>query len=143
MEIIKSYKDLENEIDIWKTRIETYKAEIRALKQLARIDGPGELSGIDYSAPRVQGSAQLAFEDYIARVRRLESHIYLHEETIENMKKYKEAMEEKIKQLEGIDSKVAYLRDIKGYTLIEISEELGYSHQYIKEVSARNKRAYF
>jgi hypothetical protein len=31
------------------------------------------------------------------------------------------------------------MRDIKGKSLKKIADELGYSYQYIKEISARNK----
>ena len=52
-------------------------------------------------------------------------------------------MKEKIKKLEGIDYKVVYLRDIEGKSLVEIADELGYSYDYIKEISARNKKTHY
>lgn len=142
MEIIKSYKDLCEEIEIWKWRVEAYKAEIKALKKLAKVYGPSDVKGIDYSQPKVQNTNQIGFEEFLERLYKLEHHIYIHEEAIKNMEKCRKNMEERIKKLEGIDQKVVYMRDIEGKKLMDIAEELGYSYQYIKEVSARNKNTY-
>lgn len=143
MEFIKSYKDLCEEIEIWKERVKAYEAEIEALKKLAKIYGPGEVKGLDYSQPKGEGVNQIGFEEFLERLQKLESHIYIHLEAIENMEKHKKNIEERIKKLNGIDYKVVYMRDIEGKSLVEIAEELGYSYDYIKEVSARNKRTHF
>lgn len=143
MDIIKSYKDLCNEIEAWKYRVEAYKAEIKALKKMAKIYGPGEVRGVDYSQPSVQESGQLAFEEYLIRLQKLESHIYLHEEAIKKMIESKENIEKCIEKLEGLDKKVVYMRDLENKSLVDISNELGYSYDYIKEISARNKRTYY
>ncbi|GFN35800.1 RNA polymerase sigma factor sigma-70 region 4 domain-containing protein [Tepidimicrobium xylanilyticum] len=143
MDTIKSYKDLCEEIEIWKWRVEAYKAEIKALKKLAKVYGPSDITGIDYSQPKVQSTNQIGFEEFLERLHKLENHIYIHEEAIRNMEKCRRKMEERIKRLEGIDKKVVYMRDIEGKTLVEIADKLGYSYDYIKEVSARNKRTHY
>lgn len=142
MDTIKSYKDLCREIEIWKTRVEAYKAEIKALKKLAKVYGPGDVKGIDYSQPKVQNTNQIGFEEFIIRLQKLENHIYIHEEAIGNMIKAKEKIEEHLENLEGIDQKVVYMRDIEGKKLMDIAEQLGYSYDYIKEISARNKKTH-
>lgn len=142
MDTIKSYKDLCREIEIWKTRVEAYKAEIKALKKLAKVYGPGGVKGIDYRQPKVQSTNQIGFEEFVKRLQKLENHIFIHEEAIESMIKAKAKIEEHLKNLEGIDQQVVYMRDIEGKKLMDIAEELGYSYQYIKEVSARNKTTY-
>lgn len=143
MDVVKSYKDLCEEIEIWKWRVEAYKAEIKALMKLAKVYGPSDIKGIDYSQPKVQNISQIGFEEFLERLYKLEHHIYMHEEAIKNMEKCRKNMEERIKKLEGIDYKVVYMRDIEGKALKEIAEELGYSYQYIKEISARNKRTHY
>lgn len=143
MEPIKSYKDLCTEIEIWKERVKAYEAEIKALKKLAKVYGPSDISAIDYSQPKVQGTKQIGFEEFLERLQKLEKHIYIHLEAIENMERSRRRMEERIKQLKGIDQRVVYLRDIEGKSLKEIAEELGYSYDYIKEISARNKRTHY
>ena len=143
MEAIKSYKDLCTEIEIWKERVKAYKAEIKALKKLAKVYGPSEVRGIDYTQPRVQNTNQIGFEEFLERLYKLEYHIYIHEEAIESMIKAKAKIEEHLKSLEGIDQQVVYMRDIEGKKLMDIAEELGYSYQYIKEISARNKKTHY
>ena len=139
MGIIKSYKELCSEIEMWKWRIEAYKAEIKALKKMANIYGPSEVKGIDYTQDNVKGRGQVSFETYLIRLQQLESHIYLHEETIDSMIKSKNKIEEYLEELEGLDRKVVYMRDVDNKTLRGIADKLGYSHQYIKEISSRNK----
>ena len=140
MDIIKSYKELCEEIEIWKWRVEAYKAEIKALSKLAKAYGPSTIAGIDYSQPSVQGTNQIGFEEFLFRLHQLESYIYLHEEAITTMIKSKENIEKHLERLQGLDKKVVYLRDIEEKSLIDIAEELGYSYDYIREISSRNKR---
>lgn len=143
MDTIKSYKDLCTEIEIWKERVKAYEAEIKALKKLAKAYGPSEVKGIDYTQPRVDKTNQIGFEEFLERLHKLENHIYIHLEAIENMERSRRRMEERIKQLKGIDQRVVYLRDIEGKSLKEIAEALGYSYDYIKEISARNKKTHY
>jgi len=142
MEIIKSYKDLCEEIEIWKERLKTYEIQLKAIVKLAKLDGPSDITAIDYSKPYVDGTRQIGFEEALEMLHKIESHIYLHKEAIANMEKSKKKIEEEIKKLEGLDKKVVYMRDIEGKTLKEIADELGYSEIYIKKISARNKRVY-
>ena len=140
LDLIKSYNDLCEEIEISKWRIEAYKAEIEALKKLARFDGPSDISAIDYSQPSIQTSGQLGFEEALIRLQKIDSHILLHQETIKKLEKAKKQMEERIEKLEGLDKKVVYMRDVEGKTLYQIANELGYSEIYIKKISARNPK---
>lgn len=143
MDIIQSYKDLCDEIEMWKERLKTYEVQIEAIRKLAKLDGPpSDISGIDYSQPSVQGARQIGFEEALEMLGKLESHIYLHQQAIANMEKSKREIEEKIKGLEGLDKRVVYMRDIEGMTLKDIAEKLGYSYDYIREISSKNKRTH-
>lgn len=142
MDPVKSYKDLCEEIEIWKERLKTYEIQLKAIVKLAKLDGPSDITAIDYSKPYVDGTRQIGFEEALEMLHKIESHIYLHKEAIANMEKSKKKIEEEIKKLEGLDQKVVYMRDIEGKTLKEIADELGYSEIYIKKISARNKRVY-
>ncbi|WP_019243661.1 MULTISPECIES: hypothetical protein [Bacillus] len=42
-----------------------------------------------------------------------------------------------LNKYQGLEYKVFYNRYIEGKTLVQISDELGYSYQYIKEVATR------
>lgn len=140
-EIIKSYQELCDEIEIWKSRVKAYEAEVRALKQLANIYGPSDISALDYSKDRVQGGTHLGFETYLIRLFEIEAKMEVHEKAIEEMRVSKESIERKLDEMSGVDHQVVYLRDIKGYKLQEIADELHFSIDYIKKVSARNKRS--
>lgn len=55
----------------------------------------------------------------------------------EEKEKTKRQMEERMSEFEGIDYKVAYMRDIEYKSLMEISMELGYSYHWIAKISSR------
>lgn len=143
MNAIKSYKDLCSEIEIWKERLRTYEVQIEAIRKLARLDGPSDIKAIDYTQP-IGGTniSQIGFEEALDMLAKIQNHIYLHQRAIKDMEKSKKKIEDSIEKLEGIDKRVAYLRDIEGLALVEISNKLGYSYQYIKEISAKNKTTY-
>ncbi|SDX87884.1 RNA polymerase sigma factor sigma-70 region 4 domain-containing protein [Tepidimicrobium xylanilyticum] len=143
MDVVKSYKDLCEEIEIWKDRLKSYEVQLKSISKLAKLDGPSDITAIDYSKPYVDGTKQIGFEEALEMLKKIENHIYLHKQAIENMERYKKRIKERIKNLEGIDYKVVYMRDIEGKSLVEIAEELGYSYDYIKEISARNKRTHY
>ena len=143
MDPVKSYKDLCEEIEIWKERLKTYEIQLKTISKLAKLDGPSDISAIDYTKPYVDKTNQIGFEEALEMLHKIESHIYLHKEAIKNMEKLRKNIEERIKKLEGIDYKVVYMRDIEGKSLVEIADKLGYSYDYIKEVSARNKKTHY
>ncbi len=143
MDVVKSYKDLCEEIEIWKERLKTYEIQLKTIIKLAKLDGPSDITAIDYSKPYVDGTKQIGFEEALEMLQKIENHIYLHKQAIENMERYKKRIKERIKNLEGIDYKVVYMRDIEGKSLVDIAEELGYSYDYIKEISARNKKTHY
>ncbi len=142
MDTIKSYKELCKELDIWKERLETYKIQLEAIKKAGKLYGPGEIKGIDYTQPYVDGTSQISFEAALKQMQKIENHIMLHQDTIKKLEKSKKKIENNIKELEGIEKKVVYMRDIEGKKLADIAEELGYSEIYIKKISAKNKRVY-
>ncbi|MXQ52349.1 hypothetical protein [Shimazuella alba] len=45
-------------------------------------------------------------------------------------------------EFEGLEQKVAYMRDVKGMTLIERAADLGYSYIWIKKISSRTWKQY-
>lgn len=140
----KPYWELCEDIDIWTSRYESYKAQYNAIRKMARLEGPKDIEGIDYTQPKVTSSGnQMDIVEALELLRRLESHLYLHSEAIEKMEEEKKNMEKKLKDFVGLEHKVIYLRDLENKSLVNISKELGYSYDYIKEISARNKRTHF
>ena len=77
----------------------------------------------------------------IGELREIEHHLQLHTEALEKMYEAQKEMQENIGQLEGLHKKVIYMRDIEGKKLIDIAQELDYSYDYIREISAKYPRA--
>lgn len=138
MDTIKSYRDLCEEIKIWEERVKAYEVQKKAIWKLAKLDGPRPITGIDYSQPNVQNTSQIDFFTAIEWINKIDNHIYIHQDTIERLTKIKEQIKQNIENMDGLDKKVAYMRDVEGKKLIEIADELGYSEIYIKKISARN-----
>jgi DNA-directed RNA polymerase specialized sigma subunit len=138
LDTIKSYRDLCEEIKIWEERLKAYEVQKEAIRKLAKLDGPQEITGIDYSQPNVQNTSQIDFFTAIEMINKIDNHIYIHQNTIERLTKIKEQIKQNIENMDGLDKKVAYMRDVEGKKLIEIADELGYSEIYIKKISARN-----
>ena len=142
MDTIKSYRDLCEEIEIWEERLKAYEVQKEAIKKLAKLDGPQPITGIDYSQPNVQNTSQIDFFTAIETINKINNHIYLHQETIKRLNDSKEKIEKHINNLEGLDKKVAYMRELEGKSLKEIADELGYTYQYIRRISMNsNKKA--
>lgn len=52
----------------------------------------------------------------------------------------KKKIEELMNQYEGLPRKVAYMRYVQGKTLKQISEELSYNYDYIREIMSKLKK---
>lgn len=135
----RPYWELCEDIEIWTCRYESYQAQYKAIKKMARLEGPRDIQGIDYTQPKVTSSGnQMGILEGLDRLRELESHLYLHSEAIGKMEEQKERMEKQLKDLVGLEYRVIYMRDIEGKSLKKISEELNYNYQYIREIASRN-----
>lgn len=140
MDMGSSIKDLNKLLEIWELRLEVYEKEKEFINKCISTSTGGSL---DYESERVTGGkVKLDFAEGLVRLQKLDSHIYLHRETIKNYKESINKIKKKMKELDGIDYKVVYLRDVENKTLEEIAHSLGYSEIWIKKVSARNKKLY-
>lgn len=61
---------------------------------------------------------------------------------LEEKENTRKEIEQRMNEFEGLEQKVAYMRDVKGMTLPEIAADLGYSYVWIKKISAKTKRLY-
>ena len=147
MQVIESYKDLCTEIKVIEARMKAYITRKKLLLKILQ-SGPKDITGIDYQKDCVQSSGQLGMEEsipsiaeMIGELREIEHHLQLHTEALEKMYEAQKEMQENIGQLEGLQKKVIYMRDIEGKKLIDIAQELDYSYDYIREISAKYPRA--
>jgi hypothetical protein len=93
--------------------------------------------GDDLDASCIHGSRSKAFEDILPEVMELQQQINEHNREIDVLINLKNQILEQISSIDSVNVKVKYLRDQVGYSLHEIALVLGYSYDYIKEISAR------
>ena len=132
--------DIQTQIDIHNTRLETYNIEKEYLLKMM-MGGPGEIKPIDYSGmPHGQGASTVTLDRQWDAMQKLIHMIELEEWAIESLEKQLENMKTSIDNLKGIDLKVRFLRDIEGMSLQGIADKLKYEVGYIKNVSCRNPK---
>lgn len=139
---IASYKDLILEIEMSKTRIETIIEQKEILIKMMYVNAPTEVQAMVYSdMPKGSGKASISLERIYEGIARLEHMLEIEERILVSMQSAENILNDKLKRLEGIDYKVAYLIQVKRYTVQEVADELGYSFNYIQNLSAKvNKR---
>lgn len=146
MQIVESYKDLCTEIQGIEARIKAYREHKKLLMKILQA-GPRDITGIDYQKEYVQSSGQPGMEEslpsiaeMINELKIIEHHLEIHSAALEKMYEAQKEMQDSIEQLEGLEKKVIYMRDIEGKKLIDISEKLGYDYCYIRQISSRHPK---
>lgn len=106
------------------------------IKLMYELTGaPKELKAQVYTdMPR--GGTPIDYARLIEGMTRLEHMLEIEERILKSMQESEKVLDDKLKRLEGIDYRVAYLIQVKGRTLQEVADELGYSLGYIKNISA-------
>ena len=116
------YHDLCREIEILEIRIRDLEAEYRFWYKKGCH---GHLAPLNISLDRMK--------DICDQVE-MYSHI------LEEKKKARDRIVEHMKMFEGLENKIAYMREIEGKSLLEISMELGYSYSWIRKLGAKIRR---
>lgn len=138
MNYFDNYNDLCTDIDVQQYLVDSIEKELLQLKKLLAT-GPRDITGIDYSRESGGQAIYISMDRLLDRIHRIEERLIVEKNILEQKEKTKKNIEEIIFGMEGLNAKVVRMRDIEGKDLKKISESLGYSYQYIKEVSARNK----
>ena len=137
MEIVKCYQDLCGEIEIYEERLGSLIAQYDASIE-GWLKPIGDISGIDYSKPRVQENHyQLDMEEQLPHIDMLEKDIDKYQRLIKNVRACQESIENRINNMKGVESKIAYMRTIEGKNLKKIAEELNYSYGYIRKLATK------
>lgn len=135
MEILKDYANLLREIDHTKEQIKLAEYE---LKWWLGIDAStGE--GIPFDSI---GVFKHGLETAMTQTEKKRRTLNKLNERLDKYREHKERIEEHMKEFEGLEHQVAYMKYIKKMTLQEVADELGYSHAYIKEKSAKISKTY-
>lgn len=82
----------------------------------------------------------LPLDTCLIRMKEICDQVEMYSTMLEKKEEARKEIEGRLNQFEGLEQKVAYLRDIEGKTLAEIAADLGYSLIWIKKISARTKR---
>jgi hypothetical protein len=129
MNFVKLYYDITKEIEIYELRLIDLEAELKAARKLC-------FSGQLPSDPMpVHVPLDKALEQYdavVAKIREVSDHLA-------QKKLIRQRIEQNIRDFQGIEYRVAYMRDIEGKPLYQIADELGYSYDWIRKVSSRIK----
>lgn len=107
MLLISTYQDLLRNIEIYENRLEDLYRE-------------------DYALKRIK------LDVYVERKYKLNNEAVVLQLIIEDKKETQRQVLEKLKQLEGLEYKIAYKRFIKGKTLNGIAEEFNISESWVK-----------
>jgi len=118
------YHDLCKEIDILQVRINDLESEY----------------WFWYKACHGKGKAHIPLDVCLTRMKEICDQVEAYSAILEEKEKTRKEIESRMSEFEGLEGKVAYLRDVKGMTLPEIAAELGYSYIWIKQISARINR---
>ncbi len=144
MNYIGSYNDLLKLIEINESILNNCRHSIKLICRYQINQGApaGYPEGTSYvDADCIHGGRKETHLDdwkrLIEEVSRLESMVFLQEEILRGLYKTKESIDEKLKGLDGLGYKIAYLKFAEGLNLQQIASKLGYSYQYIREVHAK------
>ncbi|WP_110930663.1 hypothetical protein [Paenibacillus bouchesdurhonensis] len=129
MDFVKTYNDITKEIEILELRLIDLEDELKEARKLC-------FSGRLPSDPLpVHVPLDKALEYYDAVVQRIG-------ETSNRLaakKLIRQKIEDSIRDFQGIEYQVAYMRDVEGLPLYKIADKLGYSYDWIRKVSSRIK----
>lgn len=129
MDFVKTYNDITKEIEILELRLIDLEAELKEARKLC-------FSGQLPSDPLpVHVPLDKALEYYDAVVIKIG-------ETSNRLaakKLIRQKIEGNIRDFQGIEYQVAYMRDVEGLPLYKIADKLGYSYDWIRKISSRIK----
>lgn len=130
MDIMKNYADLLTEIDVIKEQIKLTEEELDYWFG-RRI--PLGSAGVHRHGAE---TALIQTQKKIAALKKLNARLKDYEQSANRQT-------ELINRFCGLEYRIAYKRYVENKTLKEIAKELGYSHQYVKEISSKSKTTYF
>jgi DNA repair ATPase RecN len=138
-----SYKDLATETDILETRIRDMEREREFLRRSMYANAPVFNGVVDYSKDSVQnGYVPMSLDRILERLNKIDDSISMVQEVLKAKKDALRQVQTMIEKFEGLEYKVAYMRDMEGMRLQEIADKLGYSYDWIRKISSRIKKAH-
>jgi hypothetical protein len=118
------YQDVCREIDIYEIRIRDLEHEY----------------AFWYRACYGRKGPQIPLDVCLARMKEICDRVEHYSRMLEVKEKRRKEMEQRLSEFEGLEYRVAYMRDIQGMTLAEIAVELGYSYHWVAKLSSRVRK---
>ncbi|MGF3073214.1 hypothetical protein ACQV2T_06680 [Facklamia sp. P13069] len=115
-EWLESFKEIKNKIEFYQFQLEESKAELKRW-----VDG--DLQKIKLESESLSSN--------------LEENIKRYTKELEILKDRRDKLTNLIKGFEDLDSQILVMKYIEKKSLFEISEDLGYSYQHIREKHSR------
>jgi DNA-directed RNA polymerase specialized sigma24 family protein len=131
MNFVSLYYDITKEIEIYELRLMDLEAELKRARQLC-FDGRMPSDPLPVHIPLDKALEQ--YDSVVAKIRDVSDHLT-------NKKLIRQRIEANIRDFEGVEHRVAFMRDIEGKPLSRIADELGYSYDWIKKISSRIRKA--
>ncbi|WP_027399079.1 hypothetical protein [Anaerovorax odorimutans] len=131
--ISKTYQDLKNEIDIYKTRIRQLKAEKKWL--LTKVGLPSGYKGSYFDIAGIKSSKSfLSIEEIYLRVQQIDQLIQELNFMVNILQSQLKEINEMLYKLEGRAYKIYYLYKCKNKSFIDIGEQLGLSAKQVGRI---------
>lgn len=139
MDRLQSYRDLCKEIELWEIRLWDLEQEKRLLlKQM--ITPPQAKLCANYDGIPGAGMMVLDFPKAWSESVDIERRINECKDVLSLKREAKKRMESVMGQMDKLEYKVAYMRDIEQMKLEDIAKKLDYSYDWIRKISTRVKR---
>jgi len=137
---MKKYKEIINLLrDQLQLMLEAAEDNLRYWEELLYKDKPKDLNAINIDGMPKGSYNATSLDRIVKHINDGRDRINDIASKLHRLEQLEKAILEEVYKFDGIDFKVVYLRDITGLRISEIAETLGYSEQYIKEISAKNK----
>lgn len=124
-------EDLKIRRDVIDNFIQQYEQEKEKLKKMG-CEGPIELKGNNIAKESVQATTKLNYYDALQRIWKIEYHLELLHNEKKTINNRINEIEEKLKNLDGIEEQIYYYRQVKGLSQIETAEKLGITTRHLR-----------
>lgn len=136
-----NYNDLIVKIELYEEQIKSMEKEREFLRRSMYDNSPKFKGVVNYEGERVTGGiVPLSLDVIIKRLNKIDDSLDMLYRLLNEMKDSKKRIESMMSELEGLEYKVAYMRDVQRMRLQEIADKLGYSHEHIRRISSRIKK---
>lgn len=136
MYAIKRYNDLLIEIDLCRLRIKSLKTQVENIDKLM-ITPPFPIKGMSYDGMPKGSTNHTSLDRYVVMRNRHITLLEFEVKLLEDLEHLKTISYNKIKDLKGIEYKIAYFRIVKGMSYKSIAEKLGKNEQYIRNLYSK------